>query len=227
MLESIPGLPQFLGATLTGLGHTFGQRLMSLVLKRFNRTNATTSSIDQHLLQKVSLVDLKGDIPEGYRLCRFHEDDLIETFTDEPPTSVDEGDSLWLIPTDEVVLSTELPMGDTTAEADFVVEFDPGDALGRLLAEADQLDRGAIAQVVAAELIAALALPTIGGLAALLQADRKKLGTLRSALNQSLRKRGIRCNQVREVRSRVQFREQAEGVFPFAAWPVELGGGKQ
>jgi hypothetical protein len=210
MLESIPGMPQFASAIVTGLGHGLGQRLIGLVLNQFRWIKAATVANDEPLLRKVSLADLNGRIPDGFHLCQFHETHLVQNFTDKPPANVNEGDALWLIPNGELAVSAEVPNGDTTADADLVVAFDPGDALGRLLAKADRLDRGDIGELVAAGLIAAVALPGIGGWTKLLKGDRKKLGDFRTSLDDSLRSQGIRCNQIREVRPRVNVETESK-----------------
>ena len=200
---------QFVTGAAAGLGHTFGQRFLPWLANTWGwwrgRPTASVAALSaaESLLRKVTLPELSKGIPAGYQLCRFRGDVLVEQYIDSLPSHVGADESLWLVPDGDVWLPAEFTAGDTSAEAEVAVAFDPADGLASLLTDHQQLSRGWLGALVAGGLMGVLTSFGKRGAQALLAGDPATTSGCRDQLSQALKDRGLRCTGLRGVRERL------------------------
>ncbi len=200
---------QFVTGAAAGLGHSFGQRFLPWLANTWSwlrgrpRAIAGALPMAESLLRKVTLPELSEGIPAGYQLCRFRGDTLVEQYTDALPNHVGADESLWLVPTGDVWLPAEFAAGDTPAEAEVAIAFDPADGLSSLLSDNHQLSRGWLGALVAGGLLGVLTAIGKRGTQALLAGDPATTTGCCERLNQALKDRGLRCTGLRGVRERL------------------------
>ena len=200
---------QFVTGAAAGLGHSFGQRFLPWLANTWNWLSGRPTSVAgalpmaESLLRKVTLTELSKGIPAGYQLCRFRGDKLVEQYAGGLPSHVGADESLWLVPDGDVWLPAEFTAGETTAEAEVAVAFNPADGLASLLTDQHQLSRGWMGALVAGGLMGVLTSFGKRGAQALLAGDPATTSGCRERLSQALKDRGLRCTGLRGVRERI------------------------
>lgn len=203
---------QFAAGAATGLGSTFGRSFIPWVIKSWNwlwgrkpaepenQALAISTSNTDSLLRKVTLNEVSAGIPEGFQLCRFKGNSLQEKYLSTLPDAVAPDESLWLVPTGEVLVIAGFPAGESSGEAEIAVEFDPDQGLASLLAEDHDLNRGWLGALVAGSLVGVMSSLGKQSGTALASGDPAATDGCRQRLDQALQQRGLRCRKLRSIR---------------------------
>ena len=197
-------LNHFVNSAFAGLGHAFGQRFFPWISNSWNRLRGRGGAAapaqlpnSEALLRPVNLEDLVDGIPEGFQLCRYKGRALIEKYVDAPPERIADDESLWLVPTGPVVVSTGVTAGDASTTAEVAVEFSPDDGLVSLLTDDQELSRGWLEGLVAGGLLGVVTSLGHQKAAAFIKGDATANDGCRDYLNRTFKDRGLRCTSVR------------------------------
>ena len=219
---------QFMSGTMTALGHSFGTKFMPWVVKcwrwAWNRKGEAPAELSnsEALLSRVTVEDLASGIPDGYQVCRYKNGNLLERYLDEPPKEIEADETLWLVPTDAVVVSTGFAAGDSSTTAEVEVEFDPADGLFSLLTDGQELNRGWLEGLIAGGLIGAIASIGKPRAMAFIKGDSAATDGCREHLNTTFKNRGIRCTSVRPSNSTKGVAQTSGSSGSSSAVPLEL-----
>jgi len=195
---------QFATGAAAGLGHTFGISFLPWVTAcwrwLWHRPTATpVIPPSQSLIRRVTIDELSAGIPEGYQVCRYQGDQLVDKFVTQVPEQLQPGETLWLVPTNSVVVSAGFSDGDASTNAEVAIEFCPEEGLSSLLTDGQELNRGWLEGLIAGGWIGvATSLGRLGALA-FKKGEAATVEDCRQQLNSTFKNRGIRVTSLRAL----------------------------
>ncbi len=196
---------QLLTGTMAGLGHSFGQNFFPWLVRSWgwlrNRKQKPVAELPngESLLRRVDIAEVATGIPQGFQLCRYKSGRLIEKYLDKPPQFIEADESLWLIPTGAVTVTTGLKAAEKMASAQVSVVFNPDDGLASLLTDNQELNRGWLEGLIAGGVIGMVNSLSQEKVAALVNGEASAAEGCLTLLNKTLGERGIRCMSIDSV----------------------------
>lgn len=188
-------LSAFATAATAGVGHGVGRAFINWFFERWRWLTGSTPATDP-VIRSVTPAQLEDGLPKGTVLCRYEGDHLVQKYLpgDPLPDTVAKGETLWLVPVEERWLNANFDVSDAHYAVQVGVEVDPQSGQGLQPAEIASMNWDDVGGLLSG-LLTGLAVG--GGLEALAKGEPEAIRKSQQKLNESLRKRGLRCKGIR------------------------------
>ena len=160
------------------------------------RSTAGSAAAAEPVVQSVSGSLPENRVPQDQMLCIFQQDRLVNFYRDDDPPERQPGESWWLVPRNDVVLTISLEVAEKTYSSDVSVRFEAEANLLKLLNAQQGLTQNDLVALVTSQLAGLLEMLEYLSDGSMLEASSSDQERIRAKLSLVLQNQGLRCTGI-------------------------------